>query len=350
MYPHRIHLRGPWEAEPLAVTTVNDLGEIQAISGPLPAPTTMTLPCRWHEAGWRDFWGLARFRRRFHWVRPLEPQERLWLGCFGCDGLATWTLNGTVLGSTDGPFTPWLVEVTALIQQRNELIVEINAPADPHSRRRLPQGRRSPGGGLWGSVFVEVATAVRLSDLAVNVTWQNGQPWLRYSGQVLGDPATDLVLSLRLGRHELAFEPVAAGTSFVRESPLPPALERWQPREQGLPVLHTVQVDLMDSYQLLYHHELSFGFAEVQRLDPETFLVNGQRRLRPSPYHLKEPVLEAEGLAAADREGQLLVGILPFPEPERLETTLREQAALLAGQVQRLTGHHPSILAWEYGP
>jgi hypothetical protein len=307
----------------------------------------MTLPCRWHDAGWRDFWGLARFRRRFHWVRPLQPQERLWLGCFGCDGLATWTLNGTVLGTSDCPFTPWLREVTTLIRQHNELVVEINAPDDPHGRR-LPLGRRSPGGGLWGTVFLEVAAEVRLHDLAVTVIWRQGQPWLQYSGQVLTGPASALFLSLRLGRQELTFEPVAAGTTFVRECPLPPALERWQPREQGLPALHNLQVDLMDSYQLLYRHEFPFGYAQVKQVDPETFLVNGQRSLRPSPYHLLEPVLEAEGLAAADREGRPVVGVLPFPEPERLEASLQDQAARLAAQVRRLTGHHPSIFDWEF--
>lgn len=347
MYPHRIHLRGPWVAEPLAVTTVSDAGQIKSISGSLPACTTITLPCRWHDAGWQDFWGLARFRRRFHWVRPLEPRESLWLGCLGCDGLATWTLNGTVLGTTDCPFTPWLVEVTELIQQRNELVVEINAPADPHGRR-LPLGRRSPGGGLWGTVFLEVTASVRLHDLAISVTWRQGQPWVRCSGQVLGGTASPLILSLRVGRHELAFEPLAAGSTFLRECLLPPALARWQPREQGVPALHSLQFDLMDSHQLLYRHELPFGFAEVQPLDGETFLVNGQRRLRPSPYHLQEVVMEAEGLAAADREGRLLVGVLPFPEPKRLEPSLREPAVRLATQVQRLTGHHPSILAWEF--
>lgn len=84
MYPHRIRLRDPWECEPLTD-------------------------------------GRARFRRRFGYPGQIDAFERVWLTFAHVEGTAQATLNGTVLGQGEGAFE---FEVTALLQPRNELVVE----------------------------------------------------------------------------------------------------------------------------------------------------------------------------------------------------------------------------------
>ena len=347
MYPHRIHLRGPWEAEPVAVTTIDAHGQSVPVAAALPPKLSMVLPGRWAAAGWPDFWGRARFRRRFQWVKPLTDRERLWLGCLGCDGLAEVTLNGTVLGTHDEPFTPFTFDVTHFIRDRNELVIEVDAPSDPQGRH-LPRGRRGVGGGLWGTVFLEVRRDLCLDDLAVVPVWRERQPWLHCSGQLLGLPAGSVHLALRVATEELAFVTLAEAGRFDLQRPLPPGLARWQPEGQGLPHLHLLQIDLQDQHATLDHREITFGIAEVAWADPETVLINGERRLRPADYHLVEPLLEAATLEAADRQGRLFVGVLPFSEPAGLPAGLRAAALQLAEQVRRLTAHHPCLVGWEY--
>lgn len=155
MYPHRIRLRGPWECEPLA-------GE------PLPPACRMTMPCRWREGGLGDFAGRVRFRRRFGLPRQIDPHERLWLTFAGIEGAADLSLNRQPLGrAVHGPY-PLDYEVTALLQPRNELIVEVESPGGD--------------GGLWGEVALEIRATAYLR----NVRIVSEAAKLSVAGEVVG--------------------------------------------------------------------------------------------------------------------------------------------------------------------
>jgi beta-mannosidase len=145
MYPHRIRLRGPWECEPLARMLVRPDGGVETLSGPLPAACRMTMPCRWNEGGLGDFAGRVRFRRRFGYPGRIDAHERVWLTFAGVDAVAEAHLNGHSLGRHQVVNRPFEFEVTALLQARNELIVDVEAP--------------SGNGGLWGEVALEVRLA-----------------------------------------------------------------------------------------------------------------------------------------------------------------------------------------------
>ena len=131
MFPHRIRLRGPWEATPLTATRLDAEGRVHEVDAPLPPAGPMVMPCRWRQAGWGDFSGRARFARRFQWVKPLQAQERLWLGCLGADTFARFVLNDELLGEQDDPFGPVAFDITHRVQSRNGLVVEVDCPADP---------------------------------------------------------------------------------------------------------------------------------------------------------------------------------------------------------------------------
>src|SRR5262245_22574758 len=134
MYPHRIRLRGPWQCEPLARAA--DQADL-----PLPPPCRMTLPCRWSEGGLGDFAGRVRFRRRFGYPGQIDSSERVWLTFAGAEAVADVWLNGHFLGRNTGPEKPFELEVTRLLQRRNELTVDVEGPV---------------GGGLWGEVAMEI--------------------------------------------------------------------------------------------------------------------------------------------------------------------------------------------------
>lgn len=133
MYPHRIRLRGPWECEPLA--------RMDTVSASLPAPLRMTMPCRWRDGGLTGFAGRVRCRRRFGTPARLETHERLWLTFAGVADRAEVSLNGQHLGQLEGSKVGEF-EVTHLVQERNELVVEVEAADD--------------NGGLWGEVALEI--------------------------------------------------------------------------------------------------------------------------------------------------------------------------------------------------
>lgn len=155
MYPHRIRLRGPWECEPLT-------GE------PPPPARRMTMPCRWRDGGLGEFSGRVRCRRRFGLPRQIEAHERIWLTFEGIAGTADLALNGQSLGkSVTGPY-PLAYEVTALMQPRNELTVEVAAP--------------DGDGGLWGEVALEIRATAYLR----RVRWANEGRTLTVMGEVVG--------------------------------------------------------------------------------------------------------------------------------------------------------------------
>src|SRR5947209_8061277 len=160
MYPHRIRLRGPWECEPLA----------RHGGGPLPPPGRMTMPCRWADGGLPDFAGRVRFRRRFGYPGRIDAYERVWLTFAGVGGAAEVRLNGQPLGRHEGP-GPFEFEVTPLLQARNELTVEVDAPAGD--------------GGLWGEVALEVRCTAFLRAVRVWITG-GGRADLHAAGEVVG--------------------------------------------------------------------------------------------------------------------------------------------------------------------
>jgi hypothetical protein len=82
--PHRIHLRGHWDATPL--------GD-----------------------------GRTRHVRRFGRPRTLEPGVTVWVTGSLSPGPVTVAINGTPLGTAEGSFA---FDVTSFLMPRSELVIE----------------------------------------------------------------------------------------------------------------------------------------------------------------------------------------------------------------------------------
>jgi hypothetical protein len=209
MYPHRIRLRGPWECEPLARTGPNAMA-------PLPPACRMVMPCRWHEGGLTNFTGRVRFRRRFGYPGRIDTYERVWLTFAGAEDSAEIWLNGRHLGRYDKTGEPFAVEVTALLERRNEWTVEVEGTS----------GR----GGLWGEVALEVRCTAYLHSVRVWLEETSTGQELHVTGKVVGTAERPLDLYMLGERSTLAYDTVVAlpeGQPFhLRSGPVAPGTVR----------------------------------------------------------------------------------------------------------------------------
>ena len=234
-YPHRIRLRGPWECQPLA----------RSGAAPLPSPLRMTLPCRWSQGGLHDFAGRVRFCRRFGFPGRIDAFERVWLICAGLETSADVWLNGQLLGRVEGSFA---FDVTQLLRIRDELIVEVEGPADR--------------GGIWGEVALEVRCTAYLQNIEVRPEIEGTTARLHVGGAVFGSAERPLDLYVLLDGSTIAYttiEPAPDGRPFqlVSEAIEP---ERWHSESPQM-----VRVDLVNAASLWYQFEQSVSFPRSER-------------------------------------------------------------------------------------
>jgi hypothetical protein len=186
MYPHRIRLRGPWEAEPVERFVLGLGGQALRITDGLPLARRVTLPGRWGEFGLADFVGVVRLRRRFGLPRRLDDWERVWLTCAGATGQVKWRLNGTDLDMASDPDGRLESAVTELLRDRNELAVDVTA--------------EGPDGGLWGEVALEVRCRAYLREVQARPSCGPAGWVVHVAGSVVSEDPTDpLELYLLLG-------------------------------------------------------------------------------------------------------------------------------------------------------
>jgi hypothetical protein len=189
------------------------------------------MPCRWSEGGLSGFAGRVLFRRRFGYPGRLDDTERVWLTFAGLTGRAVVHLNGRLLGSPDVPANGFEYEITALLQARNELLVEIEAGLD---------------GGLWGEVALEVRRTAFLRQVQIHFKEQR----IQVEGEIAGSAERPLDLYVILDRATIASTIVDAGRAFSLVSEPISA--------QGS---HTVRVELVDGAMVWYTLEQTINLG-----------------------------------------------------------------------------------------
>ncbi len=155
--PHVIRLAGPWEFLPLARTVLLPDGSTQAESGELPPGGKVQPPADWGATLGADFRGRVRYRRRFGRPSGLAHNDRVDLVIDRVDAWARVTLNDAPLGEITAAQSCARYDVTARLEPRNELSVEVELPRQTPQSAPLPRGDRvGLPGGLVGEVRLEI--------------------------------------------------------------------------------------------------------------------------------------------------------------------------------------------------
>jgi beta-mannosidase len=307
----RESLLGDWSYTPLARVTITEGGEWKIDTAQLPSSGTMTLPAHWERSGLPDFAGTVRFERTF--PAPLvEMQESLWLICRGIDYLAKVFLNGRLVGSHEGYFQTWEIEVTdALHPGENIIAIEVTCPREepgtvwPNQKRMIKgilshwdcrpgswdraTGQNVHSGGIWGDVFWEirpadfiqrVQTQTRLTPpahlLSQNLFGHNPVDDAEYEARVqvttelnlksYAQTGESMWLEVRIGEAS-ARTPIDAGIlrSTTVETLLTIARPRlWWTWDQGEPFLYSCTVSLWKGEQMVDQHEHLIGLREIR--------------------------------------------------------------------------------------
>jgi hypothetical protein len=166
MYPHRIRLAGPWEAEPI----------LGPGAGGQPPARRVTLPCRLSEIAPLTP-GAVLFRRRFGLPRRIDEWERVWLTCAKVIGQASWRLNSMEVEMRPTPAGGPEAEVTSLLQDRNEVAVRLEGVG--------------PESGLYGEVALEVRCRAYLRGVRASAHPAEAGWVVRVVGAVISERSAD---------------------------------------------------------------------------------------------------------------------------------------------------------------
>lgn len=227
-YPHRIRLRGPWEYE---------------LPGESP-PSRATMPCHWRDLGLAPPCPALRWRRRFGYPGRIDAHERVWLTFADGWRRSAVQLNGAVLGRLDGTGE---FDVTALLRERNDLLVEIENPGPDDT---------------WGEVALEVRCAAHLADVTVRARREGTTISLEARGIIAGSSAGALELYMILDRGNVAYALARPGPFTLVATGLAP--EVWQQRPADAAPRPIVRIDLVQGASIWYRWERETPLTEPE--------------------------------------------------------------------------------------
>jgi hypothetical protein len=190
------------------------------------------MPCHWREGGLGSFSGRVRFRRRFGYPGTIDPHERVWFTLAGFSDHAELWVNNVFLGRVSGA-GGCEIEVTRLLQPRNEVRIELEGDAR---------------GGLWGEAALEIRCSAYLAQIHTSARREGEHVRADILGKVVGHAPDPLEVYAILDRHTIGYVRVPAcptGTCFeITADAVDPLL--WQQPDQegraGVPL----KVDLVN--------------------------------------------------------------------------------------------------------
>ena len=295
----RSSLDGTWEFRP-GDAAAADLDALRWGS--------IEVPGLWEANGHLELDGVAWYRRRFSVAEA--DLDGWWTLRFGAVmDLAEVYVNGHLVGAHDSPFTPFEMDVTAvLVAGVNTLAVRVTDPSvDDPEHLRLPHGKQGwanhvfpsrPSlymtyGGICQPVVLRRHGPVVVADVFVN-----GDPEdLTVAVEVANRSSEDR--RVRVGVHAVGTAaelhlPVGAGQVTVAEARLGPTqAARWSPSS---PALHQCLVEVHEGETLTDAGRVRFGLRRV-RVDGRRITIDGE------PYRMKSALVQGFRADALYAEG-----------------------------------------------
>lgn len=319
----------------------------------------------------------------------IAGDQRQWLVLDGIFYQGDVWLDGVYLGNTEGYFFPHSIEVSRQLSERSEhvLSVEVGSPRQ-HNRteKRTITGVFSHWdcidpdwnpGGIWRPVRLERTGPVRILHSRFLCTSAGTDLATIEIRLVLDSPTvTKVILRTRVAGVEHEHErTIAAGENRIEWTVSVPDPELWWPHALGKPVLHDLEVSVVEV-------DGTTSDSRVRKIGLRTFrmrnwisFVNDERlflkgtNLAPTSRSLgSEPaesfatdvslakeagldlirvhahVSRPELYRAADEMGMLVWQ--DFPLQWGYSRSIRKQARRQAREMVDLLGNHPSVALW----
>ncbi|HEY0759111.1 MAG TPA: glycoside hydrolase family 2 TIM barrel-domain containing protein [Acidisarcina sp.] len=203
---HWIPLNGIWDFAIDAAALLSELSEVQWTSSILVPFSPETAASGIDDTG---FYSAVWYRRSFD--RPeLKPGERLLLHFGAVDHCASVWVNGTMVASHEGGYTPFSADITSALIDGSPQQIAVRAyddPADLSKPRGKQDWKLEPHSiwyprttGIWQTVWMEVVPACFIESLR----WtSNLERWeIGLEAGVAGAAARELRLTVRMHVNE----------------------------------------------------------------------------------------------------------------------------------------------------
>jgi hypothetical protein len=254
MYPHLIHLHGPWDV-------VDKGGQRFSVA----FPATLSLP----KGG--------ELRRSFQWVSPTRTGERIFLTLDRLVGLPRLVLNDQEIPITFQPWLPIRIDVTDRLRPRNQLTLLYSD---------------SPSlAGVRESVHLSIESEFAQN---VRIEWDWNEPTedpsfrarMTFESSNLSGPAREVELLVELNQQSIIRQPVLldGGINHINFQHGPVDVDPWRPSTVGLPVRQDMRVVLSADDYLLWQRSMLVGFRQVDatRGDDGSVIIAGKHEFRRS--------------------------------------------------------------------
>lgn len=274
---HKIPLNGTWE-----FTCSSD---VDPVSPELVDWSTVLVPSSYQSND-----TVEMFHFGTSWYRKIDVPEvsigddsRYFLCFEAVNYFADVYVNGTLVCSHEGGYTPFEVDITNFLKtgNQNEFMVRVDLPGPDSpepSFRDIPHGKQDwygPGGGLWQDVYIENRPVQRISDMYVNpdagtetvaVEWScvgvceaaHTQAELRFHLFEQGSEGAVFAETTRIGI------PEAGQFSCKVENPI-----LWSTEQ---PFLYQMTLDLIVDGKVVDQQSRTFGFRTIHVSQGKIFL------------------------------------------------------------------------------
>jgi len=332
--------------------------------------------------GERDFMPSVWYRRHFE-VPETWEKKRIWLHFGAVDYQASVWVNGHLVGTHRGGYTPFSFDITDFLRAgENELVVnavdDTRSPAQPtgkQSKRFRPYGcLYTRTTGIWQTIWLEALPQPHIASLRMIPDLDAGQLILTVA---VSCPFADLRLRA-MARVEGRAVAGVEGSAFAQSISVvlkPEEIKPWSPSD---PFLYDLILTLEEDGTVVDRVESYFGLRKIHIQGEKIFLNNRplfQRLVLDQGFYpdgiytaptdealrrdienaqamgfngarLHQKVFEPRFLYWADRLGYLVWGEYPnwgidHSRPESLKYVLPEWLEVLARDF-----NHPSIVGW----
>ncbi len=264
-----------------------------------------------HETGYF----LACWYSRTFNAPELVVGERLLIHFGAVDHQATVWLNGSLVGTHEGGYTPFMLDLTDFLQPGGEQTLVVRAYDDPHDLAK-PRGKqdwqREPHSiwyyrtsGIWQTVWIERVPVSRIGSLRWTSSVERYEIGL--DAKIAGEIRDGLHLSLRLTLGERVLIDdlygVVSGEVHRRLSLSDPGIDDyrnellWSPHS---PTLIQAEIELRDTDGRVIDRVRSYTALRSVNIQGDRFVLNGR------PYTLRMVLDQGywpeTGLTAPDDE------------------------------------------------